>query len=66
MIDGHKIAFFGCKHTTMECLEYFIRNIGQVDYLITISRKSATKAEVAGYMDLKLFAKNMENSPRKG
>jgi len=57
MIDGYKIAFFGCKHTTMECMDYFIRNIGQIDYLITISLKSATKAQVAGYMNLKLFAK---------
>ena len=58
MVNGNKIAFFGCKHTTLECIDYFIKNIGQVDYLITISEQKAKQAEVAGYMNLKLFAKN--------
>jgi len=57
MINGYKIAFFGCKHTTMECIDYFMKNIGQVNYLISISSENASKAQVSGYMDLQLFAK---------
>ena len=56
MINEKKIAFFGCKHTTMECMEYFINHLGQIDYLITISEESALKAKVAGFMNLHSFA----------
>lgn len=56
MIKDKKIAFFGCKNITKTCIQNFIRDVGPVDYLITISPENGEKNLVAGYMDLKSFA----------
>lgn len=57
MIKNKKIAFFGCKHTTQESMQYFLDNIGKIDFLITISEKLSSNAKVAGFSNLIEFAK---------
>ena len=57
MKNNKKIAFFGCKHTTKECINLFLSNIGRIDFLITIDKDKSKKAQVAGYLNLKDFAK---------
>ena len=58
MIKGKKIGFFGCKNTTKEAVESFIYDIGKVDILITIDPVLGKKNNVAGYMDLREFARD--------
>jgi len=55
MINNKKIAFFGCKHTTKDCMKKFLDEIGKIDILITINPELGHKNKVAGYMDLTEF-----------
>jgi methionyl-tRNA formyltransferase len=48
-----KIAVAGCKHTTLELIDALCRAGAKPDQLITISPEEGTRAEVAGYMDLR-------------
>ncbi|MFW5895330.1 MAG: hypothetical protein ACOCT9_01170, partial [archaeon] len=57
MIDGKSVAFFGCKNTTKDAIKRFQNKVGNVDYLITISTELSRKHKVAGYEDLKKFAR---------
>ena len=58
MIKNKKIAFFGCKHTTKDCMTNFLNDIGEIDFLITIDEKKGLRNQVSGYMDLTGFAKD--------
>jgi methionyl-tRNA formyltransferase len=52
-----RIAFAGCKDTTKECIGALTRAGWQVDLLITISPEMGEKNMVAGYLDLREFAR---------
>jgi methionyl-tRNA formyltransferase len=56
MIDDKTIAFIGCKDTTKDCMQRFLRDIGPIDVLITIPPALDKKHNVSGYVDLQDFA----------
>jgi methionyl-tRNA formyltransferase len=51
-----KIAFAGCKNTTLECMRQFWEDGFPIDYLITIKPDLGKKHLVSGYIDLTSFA----------
>ena len=51
-----EINIFGCKDTTLYLANYLKKNKFKIN-LITISKKSAHKNQVAGYLDLSKFKK---------
>lgn len=51
-----KIAFAGCKDTSLECMTALIEEGYKIDLLVTIDEKTAEKNKVAGYMNLQSFA----------
>lgn len=60
--DSYKIVFAGCKDTTYECINSLLEQNINVEMLITIDPDTASKNNVAGYLDLRSFAaeKNIE------
>lgn len=56
-VNNKKIAFAGCKDTSMECILAVIKQGYKVDLLITIDPDTAKKNKVAGYIDLSSFAR---------
>ena len=50
------IAFFGCKTTTLECMQRLLDDGFKIDLLLTLSPEQGKKSQVAGYCDLKDFA----------
>jgi methionyl-tRNA formyltransferase len=51
-----KIAFAGCKDTTIECITALLESGYKIDLLITIDPATAQRNKVAGYVDLTAFA----------
>ena len=54
--SNKKIAFFGCKTTTLECMQSLINQGFKIDLLVTLSPELGKKNEVAGYCDLYDFS----------
>src|SRR5687768_14024690 len=52
-----KIAVLGSKTTTFECLRQLQADGTVVDLLVTLTPDSARSNDVAGYMDLRHYAK---------
>lgn len=50
-----KIAFFGCKTTTLECMQRLIDKGFKIDLLVTLSPELGEINKVAGYCDLSDF-----------
>ena len=50
------IAFFGCKTTTLECMQKLLDDGFKIDLLVTLSPEQGKKNQVAGYCNLKDFA----------
>jgi len=53
---NNKIAFAGCKDTTMECISSLMEDGYSIDLLVTITQEMGEKNHVAGFMDLNAFA----------
>jgi len=51
-----RLAFAGSKTTTYECMQEFLDGGHRVDFLITLTPEQGSRAQVAGYMDLRPFA----------
>lgn len=51
------LIFAGCKNTTLECMKAVLDMKIKIDMLITIAPELAEKNNVAGYFDLREFAK---------
>lgn len=52
----NRIAFAGCKDTTLECMSALMEAGYVIDLLITIDEEAGEKNKVAGYMGLHTFA----------
>ena len=55
-IKDKNIAFFGCKTTTLECMQRLLDDGFKIDLLVTLSPEQGKKNQVAGYYNLKDFA----------
>jgi methionyl-tRNA formyltransferase len=53
-----KIAFIGSKQTTFECMRQFVRDGFRIDLLVTLTPEKGARHEVAGYADLRPFARD--------
>lgn len=56
MKKENRIAFAGCKDTTLECMSALMEAGYEIDLLITIDEEAGEKNKVAGYMNLQSFA----------
>lgn len=52
------IVLCGCTYTGIELMRNLLKCGIQIDYVVTISPKKAEQAQVSGYVDYTIFAKN--------